>query len=124
VVELCKLGDSLVEEMTGKVYNTKKDGKKLEKGSAFPTCISVNNCVGHYSPLESEDKVVLAENDMVKIDLGVHIDGYIAVVAHTIYLSSDPATGRQADVMKAAWEAAECAQRMYKEAPPTARSPR
>ena len=80
-VDLCNIGDSTVEEATSKFYNQKKEGKKIEKGSAFPTCISVNNCVGHYSPLSSEDKIVLAEGDIIKIDLGVHVDGYVAVVA-------------------------------------------
>ena len=116
-VELCSKGDGLIEEAVGKIYNQKKAGKKMEKGTAFPTCISVNNCVGHYSPLNSEDKVVLAEGDLVKIDLGVHVDGYIAVVAHTLLCTagSDPATGRKADVVMAAWTAAEAAQRMVKD---------
>ena len=68
--------------------NKKTEGKKIEKGSAFPTCISVNNCVGHYSPLPAEDKIVIAEGDLVKIDLGVHVDGYVAVVAHTCFLGN------------------------------------
>lgn len=117
VVELCEKGDSLITEATDKVYNQKKKGKKIEKGSAFPTCISVNNCVGHYSPLVSEDNVVLAEGDLVKIDLGVHVDGYIAVLAHSVVVGSSaeaPAEGRKADVIMAAWTAAECAQRMFK----------
>lgn len=115
VVELCELGDRLVEEACSKIYNTKKGGKKVEKGTAFPTCVSLNNCVGHYSPLVSEDKMVVAEGDVVKIDLGVHVDGYIAVVAHTVLAQTGPATGRKADVMQAAWQAAECAQRMLKD---------
>lgn len=49
--------------------------KRVEKGVAFPTCVSVNEVVGHYSPLE--DEVVLKEGDVVKVELGVHIDGYI-----------------------------------------------
>ncbi len=40
------------------------------KGIAFPTCISINNVVGHFSPSSKEDKTVLAEGDLVKIDLG------------------------------------------------------
>jgi len=97
--------------------NQKKEGKKIEKGSAFPTCISVNNCVGHYSPLVSEDKVVLAEGDLVKIDLGEHVDGYVAVVAHTLLCTAgtEPATGRKADVVMAAWTAAEAVQRLLKD---------
>lgn len=116
-VELCAQGDALVEEATAKVYNVKKDGKKADKGSAFPTCVSVNNCCGHYSPLTSEDDVTLAEGDVVKIDLGVHVDGYIGVVAHTHLCSAGdaPATGRKADVMMAAWTATELAHRMFKE---------
>jgi methionine aminopeptidase len=116
-VELCAQGDALVEEATAKVYNVKKGGKKVDKGSAFPTCVSVNNCCGHYSPLTSEDDVTLADGDVVKIDLGVHVDGYIGVVAHTQLCSADgaPATGRKADVMMAAWTASELAHRMFKE---------
>ena len=52
-------------------------------GIAFPTCISVNNVICHYSPLISEPDTVLADGDVVKIDMGAHIDGYIAVVAHS-----------------------------------------
>ena len=63
-VDLCKFGDSLIEQLTAPMY---KSNKKLEKGIAFPTCISVNNCVAHYSPLESEDKIVLKDGDVVKM---------------------------------------------------------
>ena len=116
-VDLCNLGDKSVEEATAKIYNQKKEGKKVEKGTAFPTCISVNNCVGHYSPLMSEDKIVLAEGDLIKIDLGVHVDGYCAVVAHTLLCTAGDAAvdGRKADVIMAAWTAAEAAQRMLKD---------
>jgi len=40
--------------------------KKIERGVAFPTCISVNNVVSHFSPLAS-DESVLEEGDMVKM---------------------------------------------------------
>jgi len=58
-IELCDLGDESVTELANKVYAQKKGGKKIERGLAFPTCISVNNCVGHYSPLRSEGDVVI-----------------------------------------------------------------
>lgn len=59
-------------------------GRVIEKGVAFPTCVSVNECVCHNSPLISEAQEDIKEGDIVKVDLGVHIDGYIAVVAHTV----------------------------------------
>ena len=49
---------------------------------AFPTCISVNNVICHYTPLMSEPDTCLQDGDLVKMDLGAHIDGFIAVVAH------------------------------------------
>jgi methionine aminopeptidase len=51
---------------------------------------------------------------MVKVDLGCHIDGYIAVGAHTVVVGHTPApeapvTGPRADVLQAAWTAARVA---------------
>ena len=40
--------------------------QKIEKGIAFPTCISVNECVCHFSPLPKES-IVLKAGDMVKM---------------------------------------------------------
>ena len=113
IAELCALGDRLIEEATSKVYKSKKT---MEKGIAFPTCISVNETVAHYSPLVSESRV-LAPKDAVKVDLGVHLDGYCAVVAHTVVLgssASEPVQGPQADVIAAAHVAAEVALRLIK----------
>jgi len=51
---------------------------------------------------------VVNAGDWVKIDLAVHIDGYIAAVAHTVICPgadgapAAPATGKQADVLAAA----------------------
>ena len=61
----------------------------IASGIAFPTCISVNNVICHYSPLISEPDTVLADGDMVKFDLGAHIDGFIAVVAHTFVVGEN-----------------------------------
>ena len=52
-------------------------------GIAFPCCISVNNCICHFSPLSNDPDTILKAGDVTKIDLGAHIDGFIAVVAHT-----------------------------------------
>lgn len=49
---------------TGNMYKNVK--KKIERGVAFPTCISVNNVVCHFSPLAS-DESVLEEGDILKM---------------------------------------------------------
>jgi len=114
VRDLCILGDKKLTEETSKSY--KKD-KKITKGIAFPTCISVNNVICHYTPLLSEPDTLLADGDLVKIDLGAHIDGFIAAAAHTFVLGASaeaPVTGRKADVIMAAHLASEAALRLVK----------
>jgi methionine aminopeptidase len=57
------------------------------------------------------------KNDVVKIQLGAQIDGFAAISAETIVVGAtaeDPVTGRRADVIKAAWHAAEVAMRLVK----------
>lgn len=111
---ICEHGDKMILDETHKVY---KKEKEMKKGIGFPTCISVNNCVCHFSPLLSEPDMTLHDGDMVKIDLGVHIDGFIAAVAFTIVVGAtkeNPVTGRKADALQAAYLAAELAQRLVK----------
>ena len=47
-------------------------------------------------------------------DMGCHIDGFIALVAHTHVLQDGPVTGRKADVIAAANTAAEVALRLVR----------
>ena len=47
-------------------------------------------------------------------DMGCHIDGFIAVVAHTHVITNGPVTGRAADVLVAANKAAEVALRLVR----------
>mmetsp|Transcript_24234 Transcript_24234/g.53812 ORF Transcript_24234/g.53812 Transcript_24234/m.53812 type:complete len:393 (+) Transcript_24234:79-1257(+) len=116
VATLCELGDKIMEEETGKLYNKKLKGKddkvrKIEKGIAFPTCVSMNELVGHYSPLKGESRPVKA-GDVVKIDMACHIDGFIAAAAHTVVVGADKVEDKRADVMMAAWNGAEAALRL------------
>jgi curved DNA binding protein len=102
VAELCELGDNTINEKLVNVFK----GKKVEKGIAFPTCISLNNCCGHFSPLK-EESVELKEGDIAKIDLGVHVDGYVALVATTVVVGAAEVTGKAADAIMAAKTAAD-----------------
>mmetsp|Transcript_3147 Transcript_3147/g.3756 ORF Transcript_3147/g.3756 Transcript_3147/m.3756 type:complete len:403 (-) Transcript_3147:160-1368(-) len=119
IVELCEAGDAYITGETDKIYNKKtkaadaKVATAMEKGIGFPTCISVNAVVGHYSP-EAGNEVELAAGDVVKIDLGAHIDGYLAVAAQTIVVGEEVTEGRKADVIEAARVASELALRMLK----------
>lgn len=54
---------------------------------AFPVNVSINEIAAHYTA-EPNDQIVIKDTDVVKIDLGVHINGYVADTAVTI--SYDP----------------------------------
>ncbi|KAI9209287.1 proliferation associated protein [Polychytrium aggregatum] len=110
IVDICRLGDDMILDMTSKVF--KKSG--VERGIAFPTSLNINNVVKNFSPFP-EDETTLNAGDVVKIELGVHIDGYIAVLGHTVIVNPQPQTpitGRAADVVCAAHYAAEAAARI------------
>mmetsp|Transcript_38288 Transcript_38288/g.68656 ORF Transcript_38288/g.68656 Transcript_38288/m.68656 type:complete len:374 (-) Transcript_38288:39-1160(-) len=111
LLDIAQIGDKSITDLCA----TQFKGKQIEKGIAFPTCLSVNSVVGHYSPL-AEDTTVLKEGDVLKIDLGAHIDGFVAVTAHTLLVqaAAGPVTGPAADVMQAAHTAAEVAMRLIK----------
>ncbi|XP_035595869.1 proliferation-associated protein 2G4-like [Oncorhynchus keta] len=114
VVSLCETGDAFIMAETGKVFRKEKD---LKKGIAFPTSVSVNNCVCHFSPLKSDPEITLKDGDLIKIDLGVHVDGFISNLAHSFVVGvtkDAPLTGRKADVIKAAHLCAEAALRLVK----------
>ena len=59
--------------------------KMVEMGGkpAFPANISINEVAAHYSPLVG-DGIVVKETDYVKLDIGAHVDGFIADAAITV----------------------------------------
>lgn len=53
---------------------------------AFPCNICINEVAAHYSP-PPEDDTIIPKESLVKVDLGVHVDGYIADTATTVSLN-------------------------------------
>jgi methionyl aminopeptidase len=68
VVDICDIVNIRVAELGGKM--------------AFPTNVDIDNVAAHYcSPIN--DQTIIPENSLVKLDIGVHVDGYIADTAVT-----------------------------------------
>src|SRR3989344_8488566 len=83
----------------------------VKKGGApaFPINLSRNHVAAHYTPaFESED--VAGDGDLIKVDIGVHVDGFIADSASTIDFS-----GKHGAMVKASQDALEKAVSMAKE---------
>ncbi|KAG5373233.1 putative metalloprotease ARX1 [Yarrowia sp. C11] len=112
VGEMCRMGDDFLERATTAVYKS-----VAEKGIAQPVRIEKQEFVAGVSP-ENGDKFqggMLAPGDLVKITLGVYIDGYTAQVTQTEVVrhvpaageTEQPLTGSSADAVCAAYLASE-----------------
>jgi len=69
IADVCERAEDLIVRLGGK--------------PAFPCNVSVNEVAAHYSSPPS-DKTRIPEGSVVKIDIGVHLDGYIADTAATV----------------------------------------
>ena len=56
-----------------------------EKGAkvAFPTNLSINDVAAHFSP-NLHDDTRFSQGDVVKVDVGAHVDGFIGDTAATV----------------------------------------
>jgi methionyl aminopeptidase len=65
------------------------EGEILKRGAkrAFPVNTSVNEVAAHYTAEPNDEKIV-SDTDLVKIDLGAQVNGYIADTAVTVCYDS------------------------------------
>jgi methionyl aminopeptidase len=65
----------------------------IEKGGdiGFPANICLNDIAAHYSP-DADDETVISEEDIVKVDFGVAIEGYVVDGAFTISFNTEELT--------------------------------
>jgi len=65
--------------------------RELGGECAFPVNVSINNIAAHYTSPLKDDNLVIQSGDIVKLDLGVHIEGYIVDTAFTVSFNDDKA---------------------------------
>ncbi|KAJ9605217.1 hypothetical protein H2200_010607 [Cladophialophora chaetospira] len=59
-------------------------GDALKAGMGFPTGLCLNHQMAHYTPNPGQKDVVLQQQDVMKVDFGVHINGWIVDSAFTM----------------------------------------
>ncbi|MBO4569268.1 MAG: type II methionyl aminopeptidase [Candidatus Methanomethylophilaceae archaeon] len=81
-----ELGLSMVKEGV-KLYDVAQEVEGYIRehgcGLAFPCNISINEVAAHYTP-SCTDKKVFKLGDVVKVDCGAHLDGYVGDTAGTV----------------------------------------
>lgn len=74
IIDICDKVESMIREQGGK--------------PAFPCNVCINNIAAHYTSPPGDVSTV-PEGSLVKVDVGVHVDGYIADTAVTICLNPE-----------------------------------
>lgn len=103
-------GASLVKKNASMVdVLDKVENRIIELGGkpAFPAQISCNHIAAHYCPEEND--TFRFNDELVSLDVGVHVDGFIGDTAKTIDLS-----GKYSNLVKAAEQALENALEIIK----------
>ncbi|KAF5095642.1 hypothetical protein DV451_004586 [Geotrichum candidum] len=77
-----------------------------EAGVGFPTGLSINHCAAHYTPNKG-DTTVLGVDDVLKVDIGVHVNGYITDSAFTLTFDNPDGESKYATLLKAVQAATE-----------------
>lgn len=89
VIDICNKAESLIR---------KKGGKP-----AFPCNVSINEITAHYTS-PPKDKTRIPEKSLVKVDMGVHVDGYVTDTAFSVCFNPeyDPMVSTAIDGLHAA----------------------
>jgi methionyl aminopeptidase len=75
LIDICKFIENKI-----RLYS---ESNQINNGIAFPTGVSLNNIAAHWTPIKKSDNTILTENDVLKIDFGVHYNGCIVDSAYT-----------------------------------------
>ncbi len=97
--KLIKEGASYLEVATSVESEITKQGA----GLAFPVNLSINELAAHFTPHHADSILVFKKGDVVKLDVGSHVDGYIADTALTVEVG----TNKYANMIKASQKALE-----------------
>jgi len=94
--------DARIVEVLDKIEQFIKDNSGA---IAFPAQVSLNETAAHYCPL-ADDLSTFKSTDIIKLDLGVHIEGVIADTAVTIiFKEHNPKYDELLNIKKASEEA-------------------
>jgi len=104
--EAREYGKSLIKEGESLLEVTKKIEQKILSMNgrmAFPPQISKNAIAAHYCA-KYKDDTIFSYGDIIKLDLGVEINGYVTDTAVTVYLGDDENIKRLVEASRKALE--------------------
>src|SRR3972149_9215590 len=113
ILKAGKIASQIREEARGFIkkgmllieISDKIESRILELGGkpAFPTCLSVDSVAAHATPAHDDKRIAAG---LLKIDMGVHIDGWIADTAFSIDLENSEENKKLIEASEKALESA------------------
>jgi methionyl aminopeptidase len=88
------------------ISETEAKIEELEGLCAFPVNLCLNNIAAHYTSPIRDDGMEIKEGDLVKIDLGVHIEGYIVDTAFSVSFNEEESLANIIQATEVALDAA------------------
>jgi methionyl aminopeptidase len=85
LTEIAEMIEDAVRALSG--HPGLEEGDNIKGGVAFPTGLNLDHIAAHYSP-NAGNKTLLSQDNVMKVDFGVHINGRIVDSAFT--MSFDP----------------------------------
>jgi methionyl aminopeptidase len=78
IIDVCEKTEALIRQKGGK--------------PAFPTNVSINEVAAHYTASPNDASIIPEGSTTVKVDLGVHVDGYVTDTAFTVAFTPEGKT--------------------------------
>jgi len=84
LVDIADFIEAATKRHTSDVMISDPSITAINGGIGFPAGLSINSCAAHYHPYLN-DAAILSENDIIKVDFGTEINGWIIDSAFTEY---------------------------------------
>ena len=91
----------IVKTIETKTIELSDKNECINSGIGFPVGISINSCAAHFHP-EENDNTTIKKDDVIKIDFGTEVNGWIIDSAFTVYFNE-----KHDNLVKAVKEATE-----------------
>lgn len=91
----------IIKTIETKTMELSNKNESINSGIGFPVGISMNSCAAHFHP-EMNDNTTIKKDDVIKIDFGTEVNGWIIDSAFTIYFNE-----KHDNLVKAVKEATE-----------------
>jgi methionyl aminopeptidase len=83
LVDIARLIEYKTRQLSEELSSRNSNYKSTNYGIGFPSCLSLNNVAAHYHPINNSNNRYI-EGDVLKIDFGTEVNGWIIDSAFTI----------------------------------------